>query len=85
MGSGRACPAGGIHKQNRRFWLAAIAAVQNLRLPQRCGAVILLFFLCLLDGVRFKNSESDSASLLHTYFFLGAVKYFSQKGLQGLV
>ena len=32
------------HKQNRRFWLVAITANQNPRLPQRRSAVFPLFF-----------------------------------------
>lgn len=42
------------HKQNRRFWLAAIAAAQNPRLTQ-CKSAVLQFYLilCLLDGLRF--------------------------------
>ena len=48
------------HKQNRRFWLAARAASQNLRLPQRRSAVFqFYFFLCPLDGVQFKLREAE--------------------------
>ena len=35
------------HTQNRRFWLAATAAVQNLRLPQHRSAVIISVFSLL--------------------------------------